>query len=58
MTSSYYKKIGSKIRCINGELPFELPDSWTLVRLKHIGEIVGGGTPKTNIIEYWDGKIP
>lgn len=28
------------------------------MRLKHIGEIIGGGTPKTNIKEYWDGEIP
>ncbi len=58
MTSSYYEKIGTEVRCIDNELPFELPDSWMFVRLKHIGEIVGGGTPKTNINEYWDGNIP
>ena len=58
MTISYYEKIGGKVHCIDSELPFELPDSWTFARLKHIGEIVGGGTPKTNISEYWDGNIP
>jgi len=47
-----------EVRCIDGELPFDVPDSWTFVRLKHISEIVGGGTPKTNIKEYWDGCIP
>lgn len=46
------------MRCIDNELPFNLPDSWTFVRLKHIGEVVGGGTPKTNITEYWNGNIP
>lgn len=56
--NSYYEKIGTEVRCIDNELPFELPDSWMFVRLKHIGEIVGGGTPKTNINEYWDGNIP
>lgn len=56
--SSYYEKIGTKVRCIGNELPFELPNSWRFVRLKHIGEIVGGGTPKTNISEYWNGNIP
>ena len=39
-------------------MPFNLPESWSYVRLKHIGEIIGGGTPKTNISEYWDGDIP
>ena len=56
--NSYYEKIGDYVRCIDSELPFELPDSWMFVRFKHIGEVVGGGTPKTNISEYWDGNIP
>lgn len=56
--NSCYEKIGTEVRCIDNELPFDLPASWTFARLKHIGEIVGGGTPKTNIAEYWDGNIP
>lgn len=58
MTISYYEKIEAEVRRIDSELPFDLPDSWTFVRLKHIGEVVGGGTPKTNIAEYWGGNIP
>ena len=56
--NSYYEKMGAEVRCNDSELPFDLPDSWTFARLKHISEIVGGGTPKTNIAEYWDGNIP
>lgn len=40
------------------EKPFDIPDSWEWVRLEEIGSIIGGGTPKTQIIEYWDGTIP
>ena len=58
MTFSYYEEIGSEVRCINSETPFDLPESWVFARLKHIGEVIGGGTPKTNIDEYWDGNIP
>ena len=29
-----------------------------LKKIKDIGEIVSGATPKTNIEEYWDGNIP
>lgn len=58
MTFSYYEKIGSEMRCIDSEIPFDLPESWMFARLKHIGEVIGGGTPKTNIDEYWDGNIP
>ena len=56
--NSYYEKINGNSRCIDNELPFDLPESWAFVKLKHIGEVIGGGTPKTNISEYWDGDIP
>lgn len=56
--SSYYEKIGNAIRCIDEEIPFDIPSTWTFVRLKHIGMVIGGGTPKTNIPSYWDGEIP
>ena len=56
--NSYYEKIGSEVRCIDEELPFEVSDSWAFARLKHIGEVVGGGTPKTTVSEYWNGEIP
>ena len=56
--NSYYEKIGKEIHCINAEIPFDIPKSWGFVRLKNVGEIVGGGTPKTNVSEYWDGNIP
>ena len=56
--NSYYEKIGTEILCIDTEIPFKIPYSWTFVRLKHIGTVVGGGTPKTNISSYWDGEIP
>ena len=57
--NSYYERFtdGSE-KCIDEELPFEIPDSWKFVRLKHIGMIVGGGTPKTSNPTYWDGDIP
>ena len=40
------------------EKPFDIPDSWEWVRLEEIGSVIGGGTPNTKIIEYWDGTIP
>lgn len=38
-------------------IPFEIPQKWKWVRLSAVGEIVGGGTPKTGVSEYWDGDI-
>ena len=36
------------------EVPFELPKKWKWVKLKSIGQIIGGGTPSSSIAEYWD----
>ena len=56
--NSYYEKIGDEITCIDDFLPFDIPDTWTWTRLKNIGDVIGGGTPKTNNHNYWDGEIP
>lgn len=39
------------------EIPYEIPESWEWVRLEELGEIIGGGTPKTSTPEFWDGDI-
>jgi len=31
---------------------------WKEVRLGEVAEIIGGGTPKTGVAEYWNGGIP
>jgi type I restriction enzyme S subunit len=32
--------------------------NWKIFRLGELAEIIGGGTPSTNIDEYWNGDIP
>ena len=56
--NSYYERFadGSE-KCIDEEIPFEIPGSWLFVRLKEIGSIIGGGTPRTSNESYWDGNI-
>ena len=57
----FYEKVGKKGEpiCIDNEIPFEIPDRWEYCRLNSIGNIIGGGTPKTQINEYWEnGDIP
>lgn len=46
MTISYYEKIGSEIRCIDSEMPFEIPDGWTYERLGNICSVARGGSPR------------
>ena len=55
----HYEKIGSETKDITDEIPFDIPNSWSWIRLSSIGNIVSGGTPKTEIKENWEnGTIP
>ena len=36
--NSYYERVDGIERCIDDEIPFEIPDSWEVVRLQNIGE--------------------
>lgn len=35
-----------------------MPQNWKTYKLSEIFNIIGGGTPKTSIDEYWNGEIP
>ena len=40
--NSYYEKVGNKVKCIDEEVPFELPDGWAFIRLKSAWELISG----------------
>ena len=44
--NSYYEKIGVDIRCIDSEIPFEIPDGWAYERLGNICTVARGGSPR------------
>ena len=46
--NSYYEKIGDDVRCIDEEIPFDIPDTWEWVRLANCcsKEIRRGKSPK------------
>ena len=44
--NSHYEKLDSVERCIDDELPFEIPGSWEWVRLGSVLEIARGGSPR------------
>ena len=56
--NSYYEKIGNEVTCINGEMPFEIPEMWVWSRLGSLGIWGAGATPSRNIPEYYNGNIP
>lgn len=54
MLSKMFPKNGEKYP----ELRFSgFTDAWELRKLGEVARIVGGGTPKTSIPEYWNGEI-
>ena len=56
--NSYYEKIGNEVTCIDGEMPFEIPEMWVWSRLGSLGIWGAGATPSRNIPEYYNGNIP
>ena len=46
--NSYYEKIGEEVFCIDEEIPYNIPDTWTWMRLENccVKEIRRGKSPK------------
>ena len=57
--NSPYEKIGKETHCIADEIPFEIPQSWSWVRLGEICDIINGFTPLRSNMDFWqNGDIP
>ena len=44
--NNYYEKIGTEVRNITDEIPFEIPDNWAWVRLKNVSFRISAGGDK------------
>ena len=56
--NSHYEKFADgTIKCINDEIPFEIPQSWCWVRLGNIGDWGSGSTPAKGRPDYYGGNI-
>lgn len=40
------------------EVPYEIPDNWSAVRLNDLGDWGAGATPKRSEVSYYGGQIP
>lgn len=55
--NSYYEKFlaTGEVKCIDEEIPFEIPDSWCWVRLGTITSIIGGYAFPSEAIKFENG---
>ena len=58
--SSYYEKIlaTGEVKCIDEEIPFEVPQGWEWCRLVEVGKTETGTTPSKSHPEYFGDYIP
>ena len=42
----HYEQIGNEVKCIEEELPFEIPENWEWISLGTVLEIARGGSPR------------
>ena len=54
----YEKFADGMVKCIEDEIPFEIPESWGWVRLGDVGIWGAGATPSRAYPEFYDGTIP
>ena len=58
--NSYYEKIlaTGEVKCIDEEVPFEIPQGWEWCRLVEVGKTETGTTPSKSHPEYFGDYIP
>ena len=54
----YEKFHDGTVKCIEDEIPFELPEGWEWCRLFQISEIITGSTPSKKNSEYYGNECP
>ena len=57
--NSYYEKITAtgEVKCIDEEIPFEIPQRWEWCRMGSIGDWGAGATPAKGNPDYYGGSI-
>ena len=54
----YEKFHDGTVKCIEDEIPFEIPEGWVWTRLGMIGNWQAGATPSKGNTKYYKGNIP
>ena len=53
----YEKFADGSVKCIEDEIPFDLPEGWAWERLSNLAAFSGGKTPSTSRGEYWGEEV-
>ena len=53
----YEQFADGSVKCIEDEIPFEVPKGWGWERLSNLASFSGGKTPSKSNREYWEGDI-
>ena len=53
----YYEKVGSEVKDITDDLPFEIPDTWVWTRFSQIVSFGLGKTPDRHTDKFWSSGI-
>ena len=56
--NSHYEKLDGVELCIDAEIPFEIPETWSWARLSSLGITQTGNTPSKAHPEYFGQNIP
>ena len=58
--NSYYEKVlaTGEVKCIDEEIPFDIPQGWEWCRLRDVGKTETGTTPSKSHPEYFGDYIP
>ena len=59
--NSYYEKIlaTGEVKCIDEEIPFDVPNGWEWCRIASLADVVRGGSPRpAGSPIFYDGSIP
>ena len=53
----HYEKVGSEVKDITDDLPFEIPDNWVWTRFSQIASFELGKTPDRHTDKFWNNGI-
>ncbi|MBU9906585.1 restriction endonuclease subunit S [Prevotella copri] len=59
--NSYYEKmlVTGEVKCIDEEIPFDVPNGWEWCRIASLADVVRGGSPRpAGSPIFYDGSIP